>query len=226
MRVLLCSLLVVSLHACARDDVPLGTDNSPADSSNGGADATGGTPEADANNGDMNTSGDNAGNGPDANDGGGNTSGGSSGMCAAASCDMPMDGGELKSDVDGPAKTITGRGHAFVRVSAKDGMAAANAVGGVRATLTATEGNYDLYAYGGRNSAACDDLSIASTEPAGETDTVAPTWSTEGLNPAGVNWTLTFEVRPADGSCDGTWMLVLEGNPCPRFTPVVPAQCP
>lgn len=217
MRAFVCGLSLLSLIACARSNVPLGTEDSTA----------GGNP--------SNGNGDDAGNNGAPIDSGAETDSGANGMqvkdsgpvdmCPAATCASPMDVGEILSDVDGAPMMVQGTGHAFVKVLAADGQSTSNSAGGIRATLNSTGGNYDLFAYGGASD-ACADLSISSTNPAGQADSVAPIWGVNGPV-VDVSWTLTFEVRPAAGQCDAGWTLNLEGNPCPMIlAPSVPKQCP
>lgn len=233
MRVLLFCLCLGSLTGCARDDVPLGTEG---EDTGGGTNTGNGSTGEDKDSGpdDNNTSntGDNGSNGTgnasngNATSGGEPDAGGSTGEeCTPAMCSAPMDAGEIESDVDGSPVMVQGMGHAFVKVSAIDGQSTGNSAGGVRATLTSSGGNYDLFAYGGPND-ACTSLSISSANPAGQSDSVAPIWGVNGPV-VFVDWELTFEVRPADGMCDAPWTLTLQGNPCEMpFATSVPKQCP
>ena len=145
--------------------------------------------------------------------------------CPAASCAMAMDAGSVLSDVAGAPITVQGMGNAFVKVSAQDGQSFANSAGGIRAKLTSAGGNYDLFAYGSAAD-ACADLSISSTNPAGQADEVAPIWAVNGPVVT-VDWVVTFEVRAAVADqCAESWTLNLEGNPCMVTGVVVPQQCP
>lgn len=234
MRVLVCSLLLLSLQGCARDDVALGTDNNANNggSSNGNTNTTGGKPkpEPDANNGDMNTSGDNASNGADANNGG-DDGGGASGKCSAASCDKPTaDLGEIDASDPDAVVMHSGKGSAFLTLNAADGNAG-GALGpnnfvltvGIRAALTAPAGStYEVHVLGdlANGGNACGSNSSKGT--AIETTAV---WNGFGPVMPADDRKLSVEVRHIDGPCDKEWKLLITGLPCKNAT-TTDMSCP
>jgi len=237
MRVLVCSLLLLSLQACARDDVPLGTNNNANNggSSNGNTNTTGGKPkpEPDANNGDMNTSGDNSANGADANNGG-DDGGGGSGKCAAASCDKPTaDLGEIDASDPGAVLMHSGQGSAFLTVTAKDtnypmgqltGPSASNGAIGISATVSPTgSGKFAVYVRGELDSEG--DPCAANDADEGPNGKTSALWNGEGLNPVTQVRKLTIEVKQTEGDCDA-WTLTLKGMPCMLGLTTVAPSCP
>jgi len=226
MRVLLFCLGLGALAGCARDEITLGSEaTNTGGGNNTGANAAGADEDA-------GTGGDNAGNSSsDAasnNSGGEPDAGGSTGgQCTPAMCAAPIaDLGELDASDETSSLMEQGAGHAFVTLTAVDGnsqgLSGFNGILGIKATLTAPAGTYEVHIVGDLSAVSNACTANAS---AGSAEEVTAIWNGMGPVAAAPDKRLSVEVRPLTAACDGAWTLTVTGLPCMSPT-VIGASCP
>ncbi len=232
MRVLTCCLSLLVLIGCARSNVPLGTDDNGVrgntNNSGGDDDANStGTPMGDSGPGTTGGRADGGTTGTQPNDSGSAT------MCPAAMCTAPeTDLGAFDASNPAASATHSGKGSAFIRLTAEDtnfggfaGPSSRSGAIGVGAMVTAMgAGKFTVYVRGALASAGDPCLDNGS-EP-GTAGTTTAIWNGEGPNPSiKPPRVLTIEVKQTEGSCD-PWTLTLKGMPCMILAPPLPLSCP
>lgn len=228
MRAFVCVLSLLSLIACARSNVPLGTEDTGGDPSNAsGNDDDAGNSGTDTDSGANNGAEiDSGANGMQVKDSG------PVGMCPAATCTAATMLGEIDASNPDAVMMHQGMGSAFLRISAADtnfggftGPSATSGAIGVGVSLSATGGGkFEVYVRGEIDAAgeACVEN---GTDPGTDGMTTA-IWNGEGPNPSlKPPRLLTIEVKQTEGAC-APWTLTLTGMPCMILAPPLPPSCP